>query len=224
MGTHPIFESDFDCLTDRMGNRQTSHLPDITKWKWDPDQVYVILYQYDLTKNTTLNSISTTISESISGIDHISACSIVVFNKEYQFQRQHGIVTAYDPGHLSEHVLREPLQFQNMNISQAEWQKWLNAKKQSDYNPSTFDNVSNNFNHFVRDAASFFGYDLCQHDDFRDILNEGKENMKKIKEGTLRAAMTVMPVSEIASDVAGLPTVAKVSRVARTTAGQNLLD
>jgi len=106
MGTHPIFESDFDCLTDRMGNRQTSHLPDITKWKWDPDQVYVILYQYDLTKNTTLNSISTTISESISGIDHISACSIVVFNKEYQFQRQHGIVTAYDPGHLSKHVLK----------------------------------------------------------------------------------------------------------------------
>ena len=38
-------------------------------------------------------------------IDHISACSIVVFNKEYQFQRQ-GIVTAYDPGHLSEHVLK----------------------------------------------------------------------------------------------------------------------
>jgi len=50
-----------------MGNQQTSHLPDITQWKWDPDQVYVILYHYDLTKNTTLNSISTTISESISG-------------------------------------------------------------------------------------------------------------------------------------------------------------
>ena len=110
-----------------------------------------------------------------------------------------------------------------MNISQAEWQNWLKEKERY-YNPSTFDNVSNNFNHFVRDAASFFGYDLCQHYEFRDILNEGKENMKKIKEGTLRAAMTVMPVSEIASDVAGLPTVARVSRVARTTAAQNLLD
>ena len=110
-----------------------------------------------------------------------------------------------------------------MNISQAEWRKWLEEKQQY-YNPATFDNVSNNFNHFVRDAASFFGYDLCQHDEFRDILNEGKENMKKIKEGTLRAAMTIMPVSEIASDVAGLPTIAKVSRVARTTASQNLLD
>jgi len=111
-----------------------------------------------------------------------------------------------------------------MNISQVEWQEWLDEKKRTDYNPNTFDNVSNNFNHFVRDAASFFGYDLCQHYEFRDILNEGKENMKKIKEGTLRAAMTVMPVSEIASDVAGLPTVARVSRVARTTAAQNLLD
>ena len=120
-------------------------------------------------------------------------------------------------------IFRKPLQFQNMNISQAEWRDWL-VEKERYYNPNTFDNVSNNFNHFVRDAASFFGYDLCQHDEFRDILNEGKENMKKIKEGTLRAAMTVMPVSEIASDVAGLPTVAKVSRVARTTAGQNLLD
>ena len=54
-----------------MGNRQTSHLADITQstrsHKWDPDKVYVILYHYDLTKNTTLNSISTTISESISG-------------------------------------------------------------------------------------------------------------------------------------------------------------
>ena len=120
-------------------------------------------------------------------------------------------------------IFREPLQFPNMNISQAEWRKWLEEKQQY-YNPSTFDNVSNNFNHFVRDAASFFGYDLCQHDEFRDILNEGKENMKKIKEGTLRAAMTIMPVSEIASDVAGLPTIAKVSRVARTTASQNLLD
>merc|ERR1712168_1190784 len=222
MGTHPIFESDFDCLTDRMGNRQTSHLVNITQWDWDPDQVYVILYHYDLTKNTTLNSISTTISESISGIDHISACSIVVFNKEYQFQKQ-GIVTAYDPGHLSEHVLKKPLQFQNMNISQAEWRDWL-VEKERYYNPNTFDNVSNNFNHFVRDAASFFGYDLCQHDEFRDILNEGKENMKKIKEGNLRAAMTVMPVSEIASDVAGLPTVAKSSRVVRTYAQNSLLD
>ena len=118
---------------------------------------------------------------------------------------------------------RKPLQFQNMNISQAEWRDWL-VEKERYYNPNTFDNVSNNFNHFVRDAASFFGYDLCQHHEFRDILNEGKENMKKIKEGTLRAAMTVMPVSEIASDAAGLTTVARVSRVARTTAGQNLLD
>lgn len=111
-----------------------------------------------------------------------------------------------------------------MNISRAEWQNWLKEKEQSVYNPNTFDNVSNNFNHFVRDAASFFGFDLCQHDDFRNILNEGKENMKKIKEGTLRAAMTVLPVSEIASDAAGLNGVARVSRVARTTAGQSLLD
>ena len=129
-------------------------------------------------------------------------------------------------GHLISEIwiFREPLQFQNMNISRAEWHKWLKEKEQSDYNPNTFDNVSNNFNHFVRDAASFFGYDLCQHDEFRDILNEGKENMKKIKEGTLRAAMTVLPVSEIASDAAGLNGVARVSRVARTTAGQSLLD
>ena len=111
-----------------------------------------------------------------------------------------------------------------MNISQTEWRDWLRNGEERYYNRDTFDNVSNNFNHFVRDAASFFGYDLCQHDEFRDILNEGKENMKKIKEGTLRAAMTVMPVSEIASDVAGLPTVARVSRVARTQAGQSLLD
>ena len=52
---------------DRMGNRQTSHLVNITEWKWDPDKVYVILYHYDLTKNTTLNYVSTTISESVSG-------------------------------------------------------------------------------------------------------------------------------------------------------------
>ena len=50
-----------------MGNRQTSHLVNITEWKWDPDKVYVILYHYDLTKNTTLNYVSTTISESVSG-------------------------------------------------------------------------------------------------------------------------------------------------------------
>ena len=41
-----------------------------------------------------------------SRIDHISACSIVVFNKEYQFQPRQGIITAYDPGHLAEHVLK----------------------------------------------------------------------------------------------------------------------
>merc|ERR1712235_83791 len=48
MGTHPIFESDFDCLTDKMGDRynifsQMEHLQskyvgtghaDTTKWEW----------------------------------------------------------------------------------------------------------------------------------------------------------------------------------------------
>lgn len=194
-----------------MGNRQSNHFPDITDWKWDVDKVYVILYHYDLTRNAAINAISTTISESVSGIDHISACSIVVFNKEYQFQKQ-GIVTAYDPGHLSDNVLKHPLPFPNMNRSREDWRSWLLEKERDTYNPNTFDNVTNNFNHFVKDAASFFGYDLSQHPEFNDILNEGKENMRKLKEGTLRAALTAMPVSEIASDIAGIPAASNVSK------------
>ena len=103
-------------------------------------------------------------------------------------------MTAYDPGHLSTNVLssvpnrtcftnyflhyklneRHPLRIQNMNRSRTEWTSWLQFQQKTNYNSENFDYVENNWNHFVKDATHFFGYDITAHSEFLEILQEGQ--------------------------------------------------
>lgn len=196
-----------------MGNKSSS-LVDISNFNFDPEYVYIIVYHYDLTSNIAVNSISNSIMHSMSGIEHISSCSIVCFGKEYQFGRC-GVMTAYDPGHLSTNVLRQPLRIQNMNRSKTEWTSWLELQQKTNYNSETFNYVDNNWNHFVKDATHFFGYDITSHSEFLEILREGQQNKEKLKRGALKGTILASTASEVVSNNVGQPSLTVIPRTGR---------
>ena len=113
--------------------------------------------------------------------------SIVAFECEYYFDSS-GIVTLYEPGGLHKTISKRPLIVSNFTKTQADWDDWLRIQKSGEFAPDRFNFEHNNWNHFVLEAALFFGLDLMMYPDFVVIMEEPIKIKKKIIAGGVKSA------------------------------------